>query len=159
MTTMNDSISKIETLPHELSVLVADLGDEELDTAYREGGWTIRQVVHHLADSHMNGFIRMRLILTEKHPTLKPYIQDSWALLPDTAMPIEPSLAILVALHSRWAHMLRALPDKVWSRTAFHPEIGDVTLGTLAESYAAHGRKHLDHIRHGLVRAKERSAV
>lgn len=135
--------SAIERLPTQARDAVAGLEDAALDTPYREGGWTVRQVIHHLADSHMNSFIRMRLVVTEDHPTIRPYDQDAWAALPDSStLPVAPSLAILDGLHERWGRMLRSLPDEAFGRTAFHPEMGEVTLDELVAIYARHGTNH-----------------
>ena len=141
-------IAAIERLPAEAEAVVAGLDDAALDTPYREGGWSPRQVIHHLADSHMNAFIRMRLIVTEDHPAIKPYDQDAWAVLSDTTtMPVAPSLAILSGLHARWACFLGSLPDDAYSRTAFHPEHGDVTLDRFVAMYGKHGLTHCRQIR------------
>lgn len=150
--TREQLIAKIEALPAELRRLVAGASPAQLDRPYRPGGWTSRQVVHHLADSHMHAYIRCRLILLENDPPLKPYDQDAWALLPDAAHgPIEPSLSILDGLHARWAAFFRSVPEDAWPRKGYHPEYGAVTLERLLETYAAHGEKHLNHIRAGLA--------
>lgn len=144
-------ISKIEALPAQLEQLVQGVSDERLDRPYREGGWTSRQVVHHLADSHMNAFIRARLILTEENPMLRPYSQDAWAAIEDARSgPLAPSLGILRGLHARWAALLRAVPEAAWSRPATHPEYGPTSLEAQLKTYAAHGEKHLGHIRAGI---------
>lgn len=141
-------IEAIKSLPGALREVVRGLSDEQLDTPYREGGWTVRQVVHHVADSHMHAYIRMRRIVTEDHPNIQPYNQDIWAATPDTvAGPIEPSLVILMGLHARWASFLEHLPETAWTRTAFHPERGEVTLASTLATYAGHGTKHCGHIR------------
>src|SRR5262245_50806727 len=117
-------MAKIRRLPAAVEAAVKDLTEAQLNTPYREEGWTVRQVVHHLADSHLNGFVRMKLMLTEVGPVLKPYDQDVWAKLPDTAaMPIESSMLILKGLHERWFTLLENLPEASWSRSAFHQEI------------------------------------
>jgi hypothetical protein len=140
-------IDAIERLPQEVDEAVAGIDDAVLDTPYREGGWTPRQVVHHLADSHMNAFIRMRLVVTEDHPAIKPYDQDAWAVLEDsTSLPIAPSLSILSGLHARWASFLRSLPEDAFSRTAFHPEHGELTLDRLLAIYGKHGTNHCQQI-------------
>jgi uncharacterized damage-inducible protein DinB len=140
-------IARIRSLPDEMEAAVRDLDARQLDTPYRDGGWTVRQVVHHVADSHMNAYIRMKLILTEEHPTLKPYDQDRWAELIDTAeVPVEASLAILDGLHSRWSDLLEHLPEESWSRSAFHPENGEVTLDGILRTYAGHGAHHVGQI-------------
>ncbi len=150
--TREQLIEKIELLPAELRRLVAGATSQQLDRPYRPGGWTSRQVIHHLADSHMHGYIRCRFILLENDPPLKPYNQDSWAALPDASTdPVEPSLSILDGLHARWAAFFRSLPEDAWSRKGYHPEYGAVVLERLLETYAAHGEKHLNHIRAGLA--------
>jgi hypothetical protein len=140
---------EIRQLPRLLKAEVASLTDEQLDTVYREGGWTLRQVVHHLADSHMNAFIRFRLALTEDNPTIKPYKQDEWSKLDDSrSAAIAPSLLIIRGLHARWNVLLKSMKNEDWSRTFTHPETQrqqalDFTLGM----YAWHGNHHLAHIR------------
>lgn len=147
-------IERIRDLPAALEEAVRGLNDKQLDTPYREGGWTVRQVVHHLADSHMNAFIRMKLTLAEENPHLKPYDQDVWATMPDAAgMPIGVSLEILRGLHDRWYHLLRGVADGGWVRTASHPERGSITLESQLQTYAGHGDKHVGHIT-GLRKAK-----
>lgn len=146
-------IAKLEALPGQLRELIAGATDEEMARPYREGGWTSCQVVHHLADSHMQAFVRARLIVTEDTPPLKPYSQDAWAAQPDAcAPPLEPSLRILEGVHARLVTFLRGLPEQAWTRTAFHPERGPLSLEALAALYAGHGEKHLGHIRQGLGR-------
>jgi len=150
--TREELIAKIEALPAALRQLVAGATAARLDRPYRPGGWTSRQVIHHLADSHMHAYIRCRFILLENDPPLKPYDQNAWALLPDAAEgPVEPSLQILEGLHARWAAFFRNLPEDAWQRKGYHPEYGPVTLERLLETYAAHGEKHLNHIRAGLA--------
>ena len=153
-TEIRQRIESIRRLPSALEAAVKGLTDQQLDTPYREGGWTVRQVVHHLADSHMNAFVRLKLILTEDRPTLKPYDEDAWAGLPDTnAMPIQSSLAILQGLHQRWCRLLETVPDGSWSRTALHPERGEISLESQLITYSSHGEKHVGHIT-GLRTAK-----
>lgn len=145
-------IQAIADLPWQIEAALAGATDAQLQKPYRAGGWNARQVVHHLADSHMNSFIRCRLILTEDDPLLKPYDQDSWAALPDSCTgPLEPSLAILRGLHARWAEFFRSLPEEAWSRQGIHPDNGPMTLARILESYAVHGLQHLEHIRTGLI--------
>lgn len=144
-------IAKIEALPAQLRELIAGATDEQLSRPYREGGWTSFQVIHHLADSHMNMFVRVHLIVTEDNPPLKPYSQDEWAKLTDASgQPVEPSLKILEGVHERLVKLYRALPEAAWTRTAFHPERGPLTLVSLLKLYADHGEKHLGHIRQGI---------
>jgi len=149
---MNDvqkqQIEALKALPTALREVVHGLSEEQLDTPYRDGGWTARQVVHHVADSHMHAYIRMRKIVAEDHPTIQPYDQNVWAAMADSvAGPIEPSLVILMGLHARWAMFLEQLPDEAWTRTALHPERGEVTLASMLATYAGHGTKHCGHIR------------
>ena len=141
-------IRDIELFPSRLRTEVEHLTPEQLDTHYRPDGWTIRQVVHHCADSHMNSFTRFKLALTEDTPTIKPYFEDRWAELADSkSMPIEPSLKILEGLHERWAVMLKSMTNEDLERRFVHPERGkelrlDATLGL----YAWHCHHHLAHI-------------
>jgi hypothetical protein len=144
---MDPRITAISELPQQLRDSVSGLNDSQLDTPYREGGWTVRQVVHHIADSHMNAFIRMKLILTEEHPTLKPYEQDDWAIQADAkSFPVESSLAIVDGLHARMVEVLRNVKPDEWQRTAFHPENGEMKLEDLLNSYAKHGAGHVKQI-------------
>lgn len=140
-------IDEIAALPSRLRSAVVDLSDEQLDTPYRPEGWTIRQVVHHVADSHVNAYVRFKLALTEDRPTIKPYDQGAWAELPDArAEPVEISLNILDAVHHRWTLLLRTLDEEQWSRVFQHPEIGEVSLDTNLQLYAWHSRHHLAHV-------------
>lgn len=141
-----EQIAAINALPRELRNAVAGLNDQQLDTPYRDGGWTVRQVVHHLADSHLNAYIRTKLMVAEDHPMLKPYNQDDWAALPDNQLPIEASLQLLQGLHQRWGMLLESLTDEEWERTAFHPENGVMSLHDIAQNYAIHGRNHITQI-------------
>ena len=149
-----EKIGAIRRLPDQIEAAIKGLNDLQLDVPYREGGWTIRQVVHHLADSHMNAFVRTKLILTEDHPLLKPYDQDAWAKLPDTLRtPIGCSLAIVRGIHERWVVLLEQVPEKGWARVARHPERGDMTLEDILITYSGHGEKHVGHVK-GLRVAK-----
>jgi len=140
-------IERVEALPGELRAALEGLGDEQLDTPYREGGWSPRQITHHLADSHVNAFVRMKLALTEDRPTIKPYDQEAWSRLPDVeGVPVGTSLAILDGLHARWARLLRALPEEAFSRPLAHPEIGDIDVALLLQLYGWHGRHHTTQI-------------
>lgn len=141
-------IRQIEELPKIAGSSIRGLTEKQLDTPYREGGWTLRQVIHHLADSHMNAYIRMKLVLTENHPTLKPYDQEEWAKLTDSnTVPPDSSLAILHGLHYRWAALLKTVSDKQWERAAYHPENGEMSLDDLLELYGNHGLNHVNQIR------------
>jgi hypothetical protein len=143
----HDLMAKIRRLPAAIEAAAQGLTDAQLNTPYRDGGWTVRQVVHHLADSHLNGFLRMKLILTEAGPVLKPYDQDAWAALSDTAaMSIESSLLILRGLHERWVALLESLPEASWKRSALHPEVGVVSLADLLADYARHGEQHVEQV-------------
>ena len=147
-------IARLRALPKQLAEVVQGLDAAQLDTPYREGGWTAAQVVHHLADSHMNAFIRCRLVATEERPPLKPYLQDVWAAYPDSrSTTLAPSMAILRGLHRRWATFLSKLPREAWSRIGIHAEHGEMTLDRLLEMYANHGEKHVGHIA-GLRKAR-----
>jgi uncharacterized damage-inducible protein DinB len=133
--------------PAQLRAAAAGLNDEQLNTSYRPGGWTVRQVVHHLADSHLNSYVRMRLALTEDHPTIRPYDENLWAKLGDAkSAPIGMSLDLLDALHRRWLALLGDLSAGEWRRNYFHPETGDMTLEVVLALYAWHGRHHTAHI-------------
>ena len=140
-------IREIERLPDEMRHAVAGLSEEQLETPYRHGGWTLRQVAHHVPDSHMNSYVRMRLALTEDEPTIRPYFEDRWATLPDSLRaPVGVSLDLLEALHERWAFMLRETSPEQWLRTFRHPERGTLTLQANLALYAWHGPHHIAHI-------------
>ncbi|HYX41672.1 MAG TPA: putative metal-dependent hydrolase, partial [Pyrinomonadaceae bacterium] len=122
-------IAQVAAAPQHLRAAVADLNDAQLDTSYRAGGWTVRQLVHHVADSHINGYIRVKLALAEDVPTIKPYDENVWVKLGDTpATPIETSLNLLDALHERWANLFRSLTPAEFARTFRHPELGTLSL-------------------------------
>jgi hypothetical protein len=140
-------IDKIRHLPDQLATLVNSLSVEQLTTHYLPHEWTVAQNVHHLADSHMNSFIRLKLILTEERPTVKPYDQDAWALKPDANNPdLETSLMLLRGLHRRWVILFENLQETDWSRVGVHPEVGVITPEDLLRTYADHGEGHLDQI-------------
>jgi uncharacterized damage-inducible protein DinB len=140
------AIDTIAALPDRLREAIARLSDAQLDTPYRRDGWTVRQLVHHVADSHMNGYIRTRLALTEHHPTIKPYDQDEWARLVDSRLPVDVSLQLLGALHQRWTAVWRSLASEQFSRTFHHPASGSQTLDTHLQHYGWHSRHHVAHI-------------
>ena len=149
-----EKIDRIRLLPKEVEETIRGLSDGQLDTPYSEGKWTVRQVVHHLADSHMNAFVRMKLMVTEHMPTLKPYNQDEWAKLHDSSkLPVQSSLSILKGLHDRWCALLDHLPEEMWARKANHPEHGEVSMESMLNTYAGHGRHHVEQIR-SLKKAK-----
>ena len=141
------SIQTIEEAPSKIRAAVAGLNDQQLDTPYRPGGWTVRQTVHHVADSHMNAFSRFKLALTEDVPTIKPYLEARWAELADAKGPIGPSLDILEGLHNRWIALLRSLTPKDLAREFMHPEHGKtISLDQNLVLYAWHSRHHTAHI-------------
>jgi hypothetical protein len=140
-------IDEIEQAPAHLRAAVTGLTGEQLDTLYRPGGWTVRQVAHHVPDSHLNSYLRFKLALTEDEPTIKPYDQSRWAELADVRMaPVETSLVLLESLHHRWVSLLRSLSEADFARTFRHPEIGIVRLDRNLALYAWHGRHHVAHI-------------
>jgi hypothetical protein len=142
------ALEEIAAFPAALRAVASTLSESQLATPYREGGWTARQVIHHVADSHMNAYIRSRWALTEERPTLKAYDEKAWAELPDAALgPVELSLALIEALHARWHARLSVLPEDAFAREIVHPERGPLSLDALAQMYAWHGRHHLGHLR------------
>jgi hypothetical protein len=141
------SIDKIEETPARMRAAVAGLNDEQLDTPYRPDGWTVRQVVHHVPESHLNSYIRFKLAITEDQPTIKPYFEDRWAELDDARQaPIALSLDLLDALHGRWVWFLRSLKEADFERTFNHPESGIVSVDKNIALYAWHGQHHVAHI-------------
>ncbi len=140
-------IDQIAETPARLRGAITGLSEAQLDTPYRPGGWTVRQLAHHVPDSHINSYTRFRLALTEEEPVIKPYEEARWAELPDArAMPVEPSLILLESLHARWVPLLRSLSAADWKRSFRHPELGLVSLENNAALYAWHGRHHVAHI-------------
>ena len=140
-------IQEIADTPSQLRAAVDGLSDSQLDTPYREGGWTVRQVVHHMPDSHANSYIRFRLAMTEDQPTIRTYHEERWAELPDArTLPPEASLSLLEALHHRWVVLLRSMSDAAFARKLVHPEHGVVSLGQMLAMYAWHGRHHVAHV-------------
>lgn len=140
-------IDEIAGLPVRMRQVVAGLSVQQLDTPYREGGWTVRQVVHHVPDSHLNAYIRTKLTLTEETPTIKPYDEHAWAQLKDSALtPVEVSLALLDAVQSRWVTLLRSLTAADFARKFNHPEAGEHDMDWLVALYDWHGNHHLAHI-------------
>ncbi len=140
-------IKEIEGLPVQLNAAVKNLSKQQLDTPYRDGGWTVRQVVHHIADSHINSYIRLKLALTEEHPTIKPYDQKLWAELADYSLfPVKDSLKFIELLHKHWVILLKSLNEDQLNRTFFHPESGIIMIKKNIGLYAWHGRHHLAQI-------------
>ncbi len=146
-------IEQLASCPSRLREAVENLNKPQLDTPYRPGGWTVRQVVHHVPDSHINAYVRLKLALTEENPLIKPYDEAAWATLPDNhSAPIEVSLTLLENLHYRWVVLLRSMTEQQWSRTFRHPDLGEMSLEKQVALYAWHGRHHVAHI----VRLRER---
>ena len=140
-------IGQIAETPAKVRAAVAGFTEQQFDTPYREGGWTVRQVVHHLADSHMNAYVRFKLAMTEEEPTIKTYEQQLWAETPDAkTAPADISLTLLDSLHQRWSVLLRSMSGTDFNRKFTHPEHGKITLERLLGLYAWHGRHHTAHI-------------
>lgn len=140
-------IADIEAAPTRLREAVSHLTDAQLDTPYRPEGWTVRQVVHHVPDSHMNSYVRFKLALTESEPTIKPYDEGAWAKLPDNRnTPIEISLTLLECLHQRWVRLLRSMTAEDFQRKLRHPERGLMDLDQTLALYAWHGKHHVAHV-------------
>jgi uncharacterized damage-inducible protein DinB len=146
-------IQTIEDLPRELRKAVENLSDEQLETEYRPEGWTIRQTVHHVADSHINLFIRFRLALTENAPTIKPYAEAEWANLADAKMPLDASFKIIEGVHARLTTMLKAMSDEQFARKLIHPDSGEWTIEAMLGLYDWHSKHHTAHI----TRLRERN--
>lgn len=147
-TSRRTAIAVLAELPDRLAAAVADLDDAQLDTPYRDGGWTVRQVVHHVADSHINAYTRFRLALTEDPPTIRPYDEKAWAVLFDaTTLPVAPSLRLLEGLHRRWVALLESLDPEAFDRELHHPEYHEpVLLWWMLAMYDWHSRHHVAHI-------------
>jgi hypothetical protein len=144
-------LDTIDRLPAAIASLVAGKSDRELDQPYRPGGWTVRQVVHHVPDSHMNAYIRMKFAITEDAPAIKAYEESRWAELPEAKSgPVDMSVALLDGLHRRWLAFLRALAPAEFSRAYVHPQLGPVTLDEAIALYAWHSRHHTAHVKLGL---------
>jgi uncharacterized damage-inducible protein DinB len=139
-------IAVLRDLPDRLSDSVNGLEDAQLDTPYREGGWTVRQVVHHVADSHLNCYVRFKLALTEYEPAIKPYDEAAWAALPDNLMPVDISLTLTWALHERWVALLESMTERDFQKRFTHPERGLQDLATTLALYDWHSRHHTAHI-------------
>lgn len=141
-------LTDIKMLPSNLEYAIQNLDSAQLETPYRPGGWTVKQLIHHVADSHMNAYTRFKLGLTEENPVIKPYDQEAWAKLSDTEkLPINISLTLLHALHTRWYQFMFDLTESQWQRTVYHPERKTtITLWSLLKSYSWHSRHHTAHI-------------
>lgn len=139
-------IEAIGAVPQKLRTAVANLNERQIDTPYRPGGWTVRQTVHHIADSHMNAYVRFKLALTENEPVVKPYNEKAWAEMQDSKLPVEVSLKLIDGLHERWAAILRNMKPPDFNRMLSHPELGIVELDRYVALYAWHGRHHVAHI-------------
>jgi hypothetical protein len=142
----NGAIDVIAALPARMRDAVRGLSESQLDTPFRPGGWTVRQVVHHVPDSHLNAYVRVKLALTEDNPTIKPYDQDAFATLADQRLPIEVSLSLLDALHARWMAVWKVMTPDQFARPLYHPEIGAITIDYLLQYYGWHSRHHVAHI-------------
>jgi uncharacterized damage-inducible protein DinB len=142
------AIATLAEMPEELRNAVEGLDATKLNTPYRDGGWTVRQLVHHIADSHMNAFIRIRLALTEDWPVIKPYDEKAWATLHDSTAPVEWSLELVESLHARWVMLLQSLREEQWMRGFKHPENGPMTVEFTTLLYAWHSLHHVAHITH-----------
>ncbi len=151
-----EAIEKIRRLPQQLEELISGLSPQQLTAKPLPNEWTVAQNVHHIADSHINSYVRCKLMATEDNPTLKPYDEGAWALLSDGSSPdLSDSLALLKALHARWAQFWDNLPEDAWQRTGQHPESGPVTLARQLDLYVQHGEAHLDQIRRTLAASHE----
>lgn len=135
-----------------LGKAVAGLSEQQLDTPYRPEGWTVRQTIHHVADSHLNAFIRFKLALTEIAPVIRPYHEERWAELSDSLMPIDVSLKIIEGVHLRWANLIKSMPEEDFQRKLIHPESGEWNLDELLALYSWHSRHHTAHITHLRIR-------
>ena len=140
------AIGRLAAIPADLHDAVRGLDQQQLDTPYRDGGWTLRQVVHHIGDSHVNAYVRCKLALTEQEPPIRAYDENQWAKLADANGAIGPTLLLVQSLHDRWVHCLRSLPAAAFARTCVHSERGRMTLDDLVALYAWHGSHHVAHI-------------
>jgi hypothetical protein len=148
-------IAQIRQFPSQLEQVIRGLTDEQLTTHYLDGEWTVAQNVHHVADSHMNAYIRTHLLLTEENPTIRPYFQERWAELPDSTPPsLDDSLEILRGLHHRWARLFEGLSEEQWARPGLHPDNGPITVESILQSYVEHGAGHIDQIQRTLAAGK-----
>lgn len=139
-------IRDLQNLPADLRAAVSGMSDSQLDTPYRDGGWTVRQVIHHLGDANVNAYLRMKFAVADDRPTILPYDEDVWAEFADAKGPVEPTLALLQALHLRWSLFLRSLDEAQWDRVFIHPQNGETPVAKSLELYVWHGRHHLAHV-------------
>ena len=139
-------ISVLRLLPSNLQAAVSGLSQPQIDTSYRDGGWTVRQLVHHIADSHANAYVRTKLALTEDWPTIKTYDEAAWARLPDSTLPVDGSMAMIAAMHERWVTLLESLSGADFHKGYNHPELGRQELANVLALYAWHSRHHTAHI-------------
>ena len=150
---ITEAIQTLKSFPSLVFTAVSPLLPEQLDTPYRPGGWTVRQLIHHCADSHMNAFIRFKLALTEENPTIKPYEEAEWAKLPDSNLPIEPSLALIKVIHLKWVTLLDSMKAEDFKKTFFHPEKQkSQSLDGVTLMYAWHSTHHLAHVQQLVLR-------
>lgn len=151
--TLKEAIETVRSLPDLLEEAVLTYDDQKLDTPYRPGGWSVRQVIHHLADSHINAFMRFKLALTEENPTIKPYDESSWAELPDNQLSVLPSLSLIKCIHFKWVFLMENMSNEDFQKTYYHPENkNSPTLMEVAHMYSWHGVHHLAHIQHLAIR-------
>jgi hypothetical protein len=150
MIARREMIEEIEHAPVPLAAIAKGLTEAQLETPYRPGGWTLRQVLHHVPDSHMNAYVRFRKAATEDAPTIAAYEEARWADLADYKLPVQVSMDLLAALHKRWVVFLRSLPPEAFARTYVHPEMGPVPLDQALAIYAWHGKHHLAHVEQAL---------
>ena len=141
-----ERISVLRLLPSNLQAAVSGLSHAQMDTPYRDGGWTVRQLVHHIADSHANAYVRTKLALTEDWPTIKTYDEAAWARLPDSTLPVDGSMAMIAAMHERWVTLLESLSEADFHKGYNHPELGRQELANVLALYAWHSRHHTAHI-------------
>jgi uncharacterized damage-inducible protein DinB len=154
---IREAIETLKSFPSLIFTAVSPLSPEQLDTPYRPGGWTVRQLIHHCADSHMNAFIRFKLALTEQNPTIKPYEEAEWARLSDSNLPIEPSLELIKAIHLKWVTLLESMESEDFKKTFFHPEKQkSQSLDGVTLMYAWHSTHHLAHVQQLVLRNFDR---
>ncbi len=139
-------VRTIAALPENIRAAIGDLSETQIDTPYRPEGWTVRQLVHHIADSHLNSFCRFKLALTEDVPTIRPYYEDRWARLADSKLPVEDSLKIIEGVHSRWTSLLNSMTNEEFQRKLNHPDSGEWTIEKFLALYDWHSRHHTAHI-------------